>query len=154
MVERYDVEIGEEAKTSICPCCGKSSYTGHGFVYKSGNAYAVYYVGWSPHHRDQKVSIALAVGEWDDSSTADDRVCFGLEAYESGDEILFRVIEPKESPWSKTDLLGSMLSRKNSLAHRLLKEVFIIVEEILRNHSAVRHYLNMPDETASIGLPE
>jgi hypothetical protein len=137
---KYDIEIGENSNATVCHCCGKASCTGHGFVFKNGDAYAIYYAGWSDAHPEKKVSLALAIGEWDDESTSKDCTCFGVEAYEGKEEILFRVIEPEESPWPKTDLMGEMLSRKESLKHQLLKEVFIIAEEVLRNHAAIREY--------------
>ncbi|WP_131177975.1 hypothetical protein [Phytopseudomonas dryadis] len=137
----YDVEVGENRNASLCRCCGNDSYVGHGFIYKDGNAYAVYYVGWSEEHFDKRVSIALAIGEWDDNSTAEDRTCFGVEVSEGKDEFLFRIMEPGEAPWSNTGLLGLMLSRDEALSHPLLKEVFFIVENILRDHVALHEYL-------------
>jgi len=142
----YDIEIGENKSTSTCHCCGKKSCVGHGFIYKNDDAQAVYYVGWSDAHSDKKVSFALAIGEWDDESTNNDRTCFGLEMYEGKEEILFRVIEPLESPWSDTDLLGHMLARKDTLAHPLVNEVFAIAEHIVRNHTALSEYLLIPEE--------
>ncbi len=142
----YDIEVGENKNASTCHCCGKKSCVGHGFVYKNDDAYAVYYAGWSDAHFDKKVSVALAIGEWDDDSTVDDRTCFGVEASEGKDEILFRVIEPAESPWSDTDLLGPMLGRDQALSHPLLKEVFVIAENVLRDHIALREYLAIPEE--------
>ena len=142
----YDIEVGENKSVSTCHCCGKKSYVGHGFIYKNDDAYAVYYVGWSDAHPDKKVSIAIAIGKWDDDSTVDDRTCFGIEASEGADEIFLRVIEPDESPWSNTDLLGPMLTRDEALSHPLLKEVFVIAEVILRGHIALREYLAIPEE--------
>src|SRR5687768_1754183 len=106
-----DLEPGEDATTSRCHCCGNDSNTGHGFVYKDERPYAVYYVGWSTGHRETGVTMALAIGEWNDSSTAEDRTCFGLEAYEGEHRVLFRFIDPESSPWSRTDLLGNMIRR-------------------------------------------
>lgn len=142
----YDIEIGENKNASTCHCCGKKSCVGHGFVYKNDDAYAVYYAGWTDAHLDKKVSIALAIGEWEDDSTSDDRTCFGVEVSEGQDEILFRVVEPSESPWSDTDLLGPMQSREKGLSNPLLKEVFEIAENILRDHIALREYLEIPEE--------
>ncbi len=142
----YDIEIGENKNASVCHCCNKNSCVGHGFIYKNDDAYAVYYVGWSDAHFDKKVGVALAIGEWDDDSTTDDRTCFGIEASEGEDEIYFSVIEPSESPWSNTDLLGSMVTRDEGLSHPLLQEVFEITEKILRDHIALREYLAIPEE--------
>jgi len=138
---KFEIEIGENCKPSVCHCCGQKSNVGHGFIYKEEVAYAVYYVGWAAGHPDKTMSFALAIGEWDDESTIEDRICFGLEAYEEEKEILFRVIEAAESPWENTDLLGKMISLQEALKHHLLQEVFIIIEYIIRNHLAVRKYL-------------
>lgn len=150
---QYNIEIGENSKASVCNCCGQKSCTGHGFIYKDDDAYAVYYVGWSIAHTEKKVSFALAIGEWDDNSTSVDRTCFGLEAYESEEDISFRVIEPGESPWPKTDLMGEMISQNKSLNHQLLKEVFVIVENVVRNHTAIREYLKIPTRVRRIRSP-
>ena len=142
-VHTYKVEVGENRKSSSCHCCGRESNVGHGFVYKNGDAYAVYYAGWSAEHPERRVSLALAIGEWSDDSSAADRTCFGLEAREGEDEILFRVIEPVESPWSRTELLGEMLSREKALSDALLKEAFVVAEHVVRDHPAISEYLGL-----------
>ncbi|OAI26505.1 hypothetical protein [Methylomonas koyamae] len=139
----YEIEIGENVEPSICPCCGKNSFIGHGFVYKDGDAYAIYYAGWAEEHIEKKISLALAIGKWDDESTSTDRTCFGIEASEGENDILFSFIDPEASPWPKTDLLGEMLSRKDSLKHSFVNEVFLILEQIVRGHPAIRKYLNI-----------
>lgn len=141
---KFDLEIGENSKISVCKCCGRESNVGHGFVYKNGDAYAVYYAGWTPSHCDKSVSFAIAIGKWDDNSTVADRTCFGLEMKEGDEEILFRVIEPSESPWGDTGLLGKMISRQDTLSHSLIKEVFAIAEHVVHNHVAIRKYLGIP----------
>lgn len=135
------VEVGENKKPSRCNCCGEESSTAHGFVYKSHKPHAVYYAGWANVHRDRGVTFALAIGEWDDESGPDDRVCFGLEAHEGEDEIFFRIIDPEESPWGCTDLLGKMLSRQDALKHPLLKESYEVTEAVTRHHPAIRDFL-------------
>ncbi|MCU7806157.1 MAG: hypothetical protein KZQ96_23535 [Candidatus Thiodiazotropha sp. (ex Lucinoma borealis)] len=139
----YEIEIGDNAHCSKCHCCGQESLIGNGFVYSNGDAYAVYYVGWSEAHPEKRVSFALAIGEWDDDSTSSNRICFGIEAYEGENEILCEVINPKDSPWPSTDLLGNMLTREDALKHPLLKEAFVILEKILCEHPAIISYLNM-----------
>ena len=131
MMTPYSIEIGDDENISTCEKHGESSSNGHGFVYKNNDAYSIYYAGWSAASADKCVSLALAIGEWDDDSSSEDRTCFGLEVYETDDEIQFRVCEPEESPWPNTDLLGQMVSRDVGLKHDLLKEVYLIAEEVL-----------------------
>ena len=144
-MNEYGIEVGENESSSTCDCCGENSCVGRGFVYKNDDAHAVYYVGWSDSHFEKQVSIALAIGEWDDDSTKNDRTCFGLVVFEDEDQFLFRVVEPCESPWSDIDFLGPMLSREKSLTSPLLKEVFEIAENILHNHVALRDYLQISE---------
>lgn len=142
-MSNYFIELGEDSTTSVCKCCNEKSCTGHGFVYKNNDAFAVYYVAWSKAHYPKKVTFALAIGLWDEQSTSKDRTCIGFEAYESESDILFRVIEPDESPWPKTDLMGEMLEKSEAMGSSLLQEAFVIAEEVVRNHPSVNAYLNV-----------
>jgi hypothetical protein len=147
-MEIYRVEVGDD-EVSRCACCNQNSLTGHGFVYRKNDAYAVYYAAWSTAHAEKKVSFAIAIGEWDDNSTSRNRVCFGVEAKESDNEVLFRVLEPKESPWPNTELLGAMIDRENALAHSSIGDVFSILEKVLRGHPSLNKYL-MSSKSGSI----
>ena len=141
----YEIEVAEDEKTSSCHCCGKESSAGHGFVYKEGSAYAIYGAEWSTMHSRNTVNFALAIGEWDDDGTPKDHtVCFGIQVFDDGGDASFRVIDPEESPWSDSDLMGPMLGRNEGLRHPLLKEVFSIIEVVIRRHPSIRDYLSHP----------
>ena len=142
-MNHYKIEVGEDNQPSVCHCCDNESNTGHGFIYKNDDAYAVYYAGWSASHPDKVVSLAIAIGEWDDNSTTDDRTCLGIEAYENLNSIDFRVINPNESPWPSTDLLGEMFDRDQALSNKNLDDFYNIAELIVRNHDGIRDYLNI-----------
>jgi len=137
------LEIGDNKIASSCDECNLHSFTGHGFIYKNDDAYSVYYAAWSEKDSDLGVSLAIAVGEWDDDSTNECRTCFGVEAFENEDQVSFRIIEPNDSPWPSTDLLGSMISRERALNHELLQDIFKISEEVVRNHPTIRDYLGL-----------
>jgi hypothetical protein len=136
------IELGEDQKIGRCHCCGTASETGHGFIYKNGTPYGVYYAGWAAGHKERGVTLAIALGEWDEGTTSQQRTCVGLEAYEGKSEILFRFIEPDSSPWPDTELFGRMVSREEAVKHRLRPEVLAVAEMIVREHPAVRQFLN------------
>jgi hypothetical protein len=138
-----EIEIGEDAAPSTCACCGVESRVGHGFIYNNKDAYAVYYVGWTPLHRERGVTLAVAIGEWGDGSAAKDRTCFGLEVHEGERQVLIRFIEPEESPWSSTEVLGPMISRNDSLNHNASTDVLRVAEYIVREHPSVREFLGI-----------
>lgn len=144
-MDEYDISVGEDQTSSMCHCCGKKSSVGHGFVHKNGDAYAIYGAGWCTLHSQPMVSFAVAIGDWhDDGARKEGTVCFGIEAFDDGDNVSFRVIDPEQSPWPSSDLMGTMISRRESLIHPLIREAFSIVENILHNHSAIHNYLSFP----------
>lgn len=136
------LEVGEDASISCCDCCGAESATGHGFIYKDGLAHAVYFVGWSAGHPERGVTMAIAIGRWDDVSTADDRTCFGLEAHASDGQVIFSFIDPDDSPWANTELLGPMISQMAARAEGARGGVLSIGEHVVRSHPAVRTFLD------------
>jgi hypothetical protein len=141
-VKEFTVEVGENKKLKKCECCARESNTGHGFVYREDNPCAVYYAGWSEAHRERGVTIAVAIGRWDDGSTTDQRTCFGINVREGEDQLDFEVIGPEDSPWPNTKLLGPMLGREEGLKSPLIGDVFTIVEEIVRGHPEIREFLH------------
>ena len=141
-MNKYRIELGENAKPSICHCCDRRSYTGHGFVYKHGDAHAVYYAGWSYDHVSPVVTLALAIGEFSESSSSRDRVCFGLEFSLENNHMQKDFIEPTSSPWSDTALLGKMLSQQSAETHRLTKDALAIADNIIERHPAIQDYLS------------
>lgn len=141
LMEPYALEIGESQLVAICHCCGQHSYNAHGFIYKNDVAYAVYYAAWSDLHEHKNVTLALCIGEWGEASSSAERSCFGLDAFAHVQQIELRFIEPDQSPWPTTELLGNMLKRSESLAHPLLSEVLSLVKLILQNHAALAEYM-------------
>lgn len=132
------LELGPEDPPTKCVCCGKTSRIVHGFVYRNGDAYSVYYAGWSEGHPDRGVTMAIAIGEWAEGSSASERVSMGLEARATETQIQFTVLNPEQSPWHKMDLLGEMLSREQALKHPALKEIFEVAEHVVRDDARVK----------------
>jgi hypothetical protein len=133
--------MGEGAEGAPCTCCGVASTTAHGFVYRNGDAYAIYYAGWSARHPEHGVTMAIAVGQWEDGSSTADRVSIGLRATSTATSIDFRALNSDESPWSDTPLLGKMLEREHALAHPAWREVLAVAEHVVRDDARVRDFL-------------
>lgn len=143
MNDKYKIEIGEEEKSIECLEKGTKDSVGHGFIYKNGDAYAIYMVGWSPARIEKKVSVAISIGDFDDDARIEDRTCFGVEVFPTGEEISFSFIDPEFSPWAKTESLGIMISKEEARSHPFKSELFLILEHALRNHKPVSDYLEM-----------
>lgn len=136
------LEIGEAAEAAPCECCGAASRTAHGFVFRDGDAYAVYYAGWSDRHPERGVTMAIAVGEWAEDSSPNDRVSIGVCATATPTSINFRALSADESPWSDTPLLGKMLERVQALAHPAWREVLRVAEHVVRDDARIDHFLH------------
>jgi hypothetical protein len=145
MSPMLELEVGEDEQISQCGCCHAEFKTGHGFIYKDHSPYAVYYAGWSAGHKERGVTLALAIGKWEENSTAEDRACFGLEAYEGERQVLFRFIDPESSPWQEAGLLGPMIRRQAALAHSLRNDALAVAELIVREHPGVSRFLGVND---------
>ncbi len=109
----------------------------HGFVYRNGDAFAVYYAGWSPGHEERGVTMAIATGEWAENSGPGDRISIGLQVHSKETEIQFRVVDPEHSPWGETALFGKMLSRDHALASSAWKPTLEVAELVARDDPRV-----------------
>jgi hypothetical protein len=136
------LELGEFGEAGRCACCNATSRTVHGFVYRDGDAYAVYYGGWSDGHPERGVSLAIAVGEWTEGTSPADRVSIGMIAMPTPSSVNFGVLNPTESPWGDTPLLGKMLERAQALTHPALKAVMHVAEHVVLEDTRVRRFLD------------
>jgi hypothetical protein len=141
MSSDLSLEAGPQEAGNVCDCCGTRSTTVHGFVYRSGDAFAVYYAGWSHQHPERGVTMAIATGEWAEDSGPQDRTSIGLEARPAATEIQFTIVGPEQSPWGETPLFGRMLSRDRAKASPSLKATLEVAELIVREDPRVRAVL-------------
>jgi hypothetical protein len=141
MKTEFSLETGPQEAGDICDCCGTRSTTVHGFVYASGDAFAIYYAGWSIQHPERGVTMAIASGTWSEGSGPADRVSIGVQARSHETEIHFSVLEPSQSPWGKTQLFGEMLLRDKALQHSSLRTTLEIAELVVREDPRVRSFL-------------
>ena len=121
-----------------CECCGIRSTTTTGFAYRDGDAFAIYYAGWSDRHPERGVALVVASGDWDDGTSPADRVSIGFRVHATPTEMTFRVVDPVESPWAETRMFGKMLGREAALAGASYAVSLAIAELIVGNDAGVR----------------
>jgi hypothetical protein len=66
----------------------------------------------------------------------------GVRAAATQSSVNFTVVNPNESPWGDTPVLGKMLGRDQALAHPALAEVMHVAEHIVRDDVRVRGFLD------------
>jgi hypothetical protein len=143
-VGQIAIELGDGSTFATCECCGAKAPSVVGFVYDDGDAYAVYYAGWTEGHQRGRVSMIIGLGDWSDEATPEDRRSFGLRCWVEGDALQFEVQGPSASRYGDNDYLGRMLSRSAALTDPELAEVFHVAEHIAEDDPRVRAELDAP----------
>ena len=129
----------EKPSSSTCECCSGRTTRLTRFVYRDGDAYAVYYAAFSDNHPDRVVSLVVSMGEWDDDASADRRLAFSLLLRSGPQTYSVTVVDGEESPWREAGFLGRFLSRPDALAHPWVKDVFHITDHVCRRTRSSRH---------------
>ena len=129
------IELGGQAAPHLCPHCGNESHNVWGFVYSGGNAYAVYYAGWTLGHGD--VGMLIGLGDWGEGAGPDSRYSFGLLARSQESNIVFMVVGPDASPLGEVKFIGHLLPRQEALSHPEIQDVYHVAEHIVRDDSRV-----------------
>jgi hypothetical protein len=134
------IEPGGQAAPHVCPHCGNESHTVSGFVYCDGNAYAVYYAGWTLGHHE--VGMLIGIGEWGEDARPDSRCSFGLIARSEKSNVVFMVVGPDNSPLGEMKFMGHLLPRDEALSHPEIQDVYHVAEHIVRDDSRLSAVFN------------
>jgi hypothetical protein len=126
---------------SRCDCCGGVTTHLIRFVYRDGDAYAVYYAKFSDNHADGTVNVLIGLGEWGEGSTRDDRVAFAAQIRVTRREFQVMIVDAGQSIWSQVTLMGPLLARAEALDHPLVSEVFHLTDHIVHDDAEVHAYL-------------
>lgn len=136
-----------EPTVSRCECCGGTTTRLTRFVYKDGDARAVYYARFSNNHPDGIVALLVSIGEWGEAATPDDRVAFAMELRDGGERFEVGVTDASASPWNDAKVVGRILDRSEALAHPLLREAFHIVDHAVAEDAPLRAYFELSESS-------
>lgn len=125
-----------------CVCCGGRTTALTRFVYRDGDAYAIYYAQFSVDHPKRVVVATVSLGEWGEDSTPEQRVAFAFEIRANKNEYQVGLIDAKGSPWRESILIGRTLNRSEALTHPLINELFHITDHIVIEDASIHQYLN------------
>ena len=138
-MSRIEIECDDPVKKT-CECCGGTSTTLTRFVYKDGDAFAIYFALFSDNHPEREMSVAVSIGEWGDGTTAEDRLAFALILRCREDQYEVMVVNADKSPWQDAEMIGRMLDRDEALAHPWIEEVFHITDHMVEDDLEIRSY--------------
>jgi hypothetical protein len=119
------IALGDETE-SECPCCGRKIYEGEGLLLVSEREIAHYGYRWTCGNEARfKLGVCAL-------NSAGDPVAglVVLSAFSTGESLIYKVIEPPESPWGDTEILGKVLTRRAVLEDKVVPEIFELVDVI------------------------
>ena len=112
------------------------------FVYKDGDAYAVYYASFAVGHPERGARAIVSLGTWGEGATPEDRLAFPMEILANSDEYQVRMVDRESSPWRDTTFLGRVLDRAESLDHAWCEEVFALTNAMFVQDLPLKDFLD------------
>ncbi|MEQ9264377.1 MAG: hypothetical protein RLN81_04105 [Balneolaceae bacterium] len=105
-----------------------------------GDAHAVYYCQYTIGHENKVVNGIVSLGKWWEGSTPSDRVAFPFRIWMNEDRYQVGLMDKSECQWAHTELLGTILDRKEALNHKWIKEAFHITDHIVMDDRMIIEY--------------
>lgn len=139
MPSAYEIEMSE-ANSGHCDCCGGLTVRLTRFVYRGGDAFAIYYAMYSNNHPENLVTFLVSIGEWGEGSAREQRVSFfcrvrPAERYEVS------LADASTSEWGKVELIGQKLTRAEALRHPLKSTAFEVLDEAFQVDRSLTGYM-------------
>ncbi len=130
----------EEPRQEECSCCGAPRLVLVRFVYRGGDAYAVYKAWLSLGGHERVADMLVVFGEWGDDGSIDDRVEFRLNLWCSEDHWNVSVADHAPAT-AQSGQLGKQLDREEALTHPWIQDVFDLSDEIVLHDQPLIDYL-------------
>lgn len=137
----FNIEFTPPAELGPCPCCGRMSTSLTRFVYRDGDAYAIYKTLFSEAHPDRAVLAIVSVGSWDEQATPAQRSAFAFRLTPAPTQYEVEILNAADSPWQDSEVLGRILDRDEALAHPALPEVYGIADQMVVEDQPLRAFL-------------
>src|SRR5216684_6398345 len=106
------IEFEPPEESDPCECCGGRTTSLTRFVYRDGDAHAIYYARFSNNHSERVVVATISLGEWGEGTTPKQRVAFALKLRCGEKEYQVGLIDAEHSPWREAKIIGRTLNRK------------------------------------------
>jgi hypothetical protein len=111
-----------------CPHCGEMTSRVWGYIYRSEEAAAAYFVEWTPRHAERDATFDLIVGKWGEQTQASNRqaVSVAFKRLHSGPS--FMVQDARARKVAGNPLVASALDRDAVIGTPLAEEIFTICD--------------------------
>lgn len=139
-----EIQPGVSVVEELCGHCGQEIALVTGFVYRDGDAYAVYYASCHQVDGPEVWIDGVFSPTWADG--VDDHLTFGCRVgcVDGGASCAASLVDAA-SAWGESPEFGHKLSRQAALEHRLLDEFWALVDHVLVHDVLVRNHLFGPN---------
>jgi len=135
------IELDEGVRVKKCVQCGIEYPQVHGFLYRDGDAWAVYWAELykdHPNHPEPRVVLVIALGDdWSERADPAKHAWAQLDAWahEENDEIQMAFTDPQGTLDAAT--FGHPLTREMALSHPLKDSFLTAADEIVYRDTRV-----------------
>lgn len=141
MPNRYEIEMSEPS-ASRCDCCGGLTVRLTRFVYRDGDAFAVYYAAYSNNHPDAEIAMLVSLGRWDEGSEPSQRSAFYCRVRPTKASYEVSLGDAEHSAWGDANIIGAKLSREDALRHPLKATAFEVLDEAFEQDRSLLGFLH------------
>src|SRR5512143_2722282 len=134
------IEVPRSPRTTTCGECGRSATQTTGFVYRSGDAYAIYHAVLHHHGDGPKVDLAIGIGDWQGDDAVASASAF-LAVWTSPDEVRFGFLDPANSVWKDSRLLRNQLTAYEAGVGTVRRAMLAIAELVVSGDPSVAGHL-------------
>jgi hypothetical protein len=121
-----------------CPSCGRTFRYVSGFVYRDGDAHAIYHAQCHGHDTRDEVWLDLVVGEWEPDYQ--DQFTFSCRVSTTGAGL----VDAPVASSGQAEYFGAKLSRTEALEHERLAQVWELVDFVLTTDPTISDYIYGP----------
>jgi len=140
MPGKYEIEMSEPS-VSNCDCCGGLSVRLTRFVYRDGDAFAIYYAAYSNNHPDNELAMLVSLGEWGEDSEPSQRTAFYCRVRPTEESYEVMLGDAGQSAWGDVDLVGEKLSREEARQHSWKGTAFELLDEAFVQDRSLRGFV-------------
>jgi hypothetical protein len=130
------VEVGREPRSTTCEQCGRATSDTTGFVYRAGDAFAIYHATLHNHGNMHRADLAIGIGTWQGDDAVADVSAF-LAVWPEDHEIRFAFVDPAQSVWSGAGLLQNQLTAEEARVSTSRDDLLCVAEGIVKDDPAV-----------------
>jgi hypothetical protein len=142
------IEPGAQVIELTCPDCGEVFQRVTAYVYRDGDAHAVYNATCHHHDGDEARIDATFSPTW--GYEGDEDVTFGCRVGRSaGQDRPVRSLVTGEGAFDDAPTFGRKLTRDEALMHPLIEDFWALVDHILVNDPVVRDHVYGPESVPS-----